>query len=220
MRTLRFLVAGAATLAALPSAGHAQDGRLFENSWFWGAKAGIMSFGTTRVSHAPAPMIGGEWLITRKQGALYLSFDQAFFSQTSTFTVFDADTTGTYALTQPGVANIDNMRRFTVAAMGFPAQFGMLRPYFGVGFALNFISSAVQTSGPRTDLSESSLKDVQSRGAPIFIGGLQAQYARFSVFGQGSMMPAKRRFLLNNQQTYFLEGGIRYNVGSSIERQR
>jgi hypothetical protein len=41
---------------------------------------------------------------------------------------------------------------------------------------------------------------------------------RFSVFGQGSYMPAQADFVLNNNETYFVEAGIRYNIGSAIER--
>ena len=48
--------------------------------------------------------------------------------------------------------------------------------------------------------------------------GAQLQLLRFSVFGQGSYMPAQADFLLNNNETYFLEAGIRYNIGSSIEK--
>jgi len=31
-------------------------------------------------------------------------------------------------------------------------------------------------------------------------------------------MPSAANFLLNGRSTYMLEGGIRYNVGSSIDR--
>ena len=47
--------------------------------------------------------------------------------------------------------------------------------------------------------------------------GAQAQLARLSVFGQATAMPANRNSLLNSRETYTIEGGIRYNIGSSRE---
>ncbi len=219
MRTLRTLAAGAALLGGLPTIALAQNARDFENSWFWGAKVGNMTFWTTQVAHAQAPVIGAEWLITRQRGGLYVSFDQEFFNQKSTYTIYDFDAAGKSTRIGDAAARIDGMHRLTVAAMGFPgaAVHGIMRPYFGLGFALSMISTAQQISGPYTEFSSSLLKEQASRGAPIAIAGLQAQYRRFSLFGQGSYMPAQRHFLLNNNETYFLEAGLRVNAGSSIE---
>jgi hypothetical protein len=48
--------------------------------------------------------------------------------------------------------------------------------------------------------------------------GVQLQYLRFSAFGQASIMPAQARFMMNSRPVYHLEGGIRWNVGTSIDR--
>jgi len=207
MRSIRRLLPGLVLLAFVPSIGAAQEGSLFKDSWFFGAKAGNMTYWTATTSHGQAPFVGGESLITRSRGGLYLSLDQAYFDATTRVT----DETGSYLL------DIKDNRRFTAAAMIFPKAYGWIRPYAGLGFAFNFIQSAQ----PRTAISATTaelIEEQKTRSAPIVIVGAQLQLIRFSVFGQGSYMPAQADFLLNNNETYFLEAGIRYNIGSSIEK--
>lgn len=220
MRKLRTLVFGALALAAIPSTGRAQDGRLFTDAWYWGAKGGSMTFWTSRVAHQTAPVVGAEWLITRKQGGLYLSFDQAMFTAKSTYHNFTVNSSGDVQYAGDAEASIKNNRRVTVAAMGFPKQYGQFRPYVGGGFAVNFLGRTTQTAGPITALGDSTLRDVSSNAAPIVILGTQYALSRLSVFGQGSWMPSSGHYLLNSHSAYYLEGGVRYNIGSSIDRPR
>ena len=218
MRSFRTLAAGLALTALLPAVGAAQEGRLFKDAWFWGVNTGVMTFWTTRVSHAPAPMIGVEWLITRSRVGLYLSAENAWFDrQTSVDDYPDMTTTRE--------VHIENMHRASASLLAFPKSFGILRPYAGIGFALNVIQTATPV-GPvtQTDADGNTVKDYiadrATRTAPLILGGVQAQYSRFSVFGQASVMNSANRFLLNNNPTVFVQGGIRYNVGSAIERDR
>jgi hypothetical protein len=207
MRSIRRLILGLVLLALAPRAGVAQEGRLFKDSWFFGAKAGNMTYWTTTTSHGQAPFVGGETLITRSRGGLYISLDQAYFDATTRLT----DETGSYLL------DIKDNRRLTAAAMIFPKAFGWIRPYAGLGFAFNFI----QGVKPRTAINAATaqlIEEQKTRSAPIVMVGAQLQLLRFSVFGQGSYMPAQADFLLNNNETYFLEAGIRYNIGSSVEK--
>ena len=64
MRTIRCLTTGLALLSMLPVAASAQVGRNFKDAWFWGAKAGNMTFWTPRVNHGQAQFAGAEWLIS------------------------------------------------------------------------------------------------------------------------------------------------------------
>jgi len=217
MRSFRSPVLGLALLSALPTIGSAQAGRLFKDSWFWGAKTGVMSYSTRAVENAVAPLFGGEWLITRTRGALYVSYDQTFFNNDAA--VDDALSTGGQRLVA-----IDDLRRVTFAALAFPRQWLGFRPYGGVGMALNFIQEATprgtfQSAAQQNDIN-ATVEDRRTRAAVLVMGGLQAQYSRWSVFGQATMMPAHATFLIDGRSTYFLEGGIRYNIGSSIERIR
>lgn len=213
MRTVRWLSLGLALATVLPSAAMAQEGRLFKNAWFWGAKAGITSFSTDRVTNAVAPTIGAEWLITRSKGGLYVSYDHAFFDEE---TVVYTQAYG------PHTVRMENMRRVTIAALAFPVNLGTLRPYGGLGLALNFIQT-IEPTGTFSSADEESVVarrafDTKDRAAFIAMGGVQLQYRRFSAFGQASIMPAQSRFMLNARPVYLLEGGIRWNVGSSIDR--
>ena len=215
MRTIRSLATGLTLLALLPVVASAQEGRLFKDSWFWGAKAGNMTFWTTRVDRAQAPLIGVETMITRTRGGLYISGDMAFFEEESTLS--------SYSTGEPIVVTIKDMRRFTAAAMIFPKSFGALRPYGGLGLSLNFIENVSipgASSQFERDIVNEAAADEKSRAAPIFMVGIQLQLLRLSVFGQGSYMPAQANFLLNNNETYFVEAGLRYNIGTSIDRPR
>src|SRR5918912_3069939 len=125
MRTIRWMTSGLALVALLPAIGAAQSTRHFNDSWFWGAKFGLMNFATTPGGASTAPAIGAEWLITRTRGGLYVSAEQAFFDKTSSV----QDNAGnSYEVA------IKDMRRFSVAALAFPGDFRAIHPYAGVGF--------------------------------------------------------------------------------------
>ena len=53
MRTVRSDVSVLALVALTPAVSAAQSNRLFENAWFWGAKAGLMNFSTGNNNRRP-----------------------------------------------------------------------------------------------------------------------------------------------------------------------
>ena len=214
MRTVRWMSSVLALVALTPVVSAAQSNRLFENAWFWGAKAGLMNFSTGTNNTTTAPLIGAEWLITRNRAGLYLSAEQAFF--TTTGYVFDSNG-------QPYNVALKDSRRYTAALLAFPVNWGSLRPYGGVGLSLNLIQHATvdqsQIIDPdQEDVVANAVHDERDHVAFILMGGLQAQYRRFSVFGQATYMPARANFFFSGRSTYILEAGIRYNVGSSIDK--
>ena len=218
MAIARWVASALAVVAIVPATGLTQPNVNFKDSWFWGVKGGVISFSTTNVEGRTEPVVGGEWLLTRTQGALYVSLDQSLFSASSTV----IDTTGA-----AHNVTISDMRRFTMAAFAFPlffdAGFASFRPYAGAGFSLNFLRSAKLTNAPSADTIirrdvNRRLEDEQDGAAPVLILGLQAQVGRFAIFGQGTGMPAENRFLLNGRPTVFLEVGLRFNAGSSRTR--
>ena len=213
MRTVRWMSSVLALVVLTPVVSAAQSNRLFENAWFWGAKAGLMNF-STGIETKTAPLVGAEWLITRNRAGLYLSAAQAFFTATG----YVLDGNGQ----QVNVALKDS-RRYTAALLAFPVNWGTLRPYGGVGLSLNLIQHATVPSSEVIDVDQqdvvaNAIHDERDRAAFIIMGGLQAQYHRFSVFGQATFMPARANFFFSGRSTYILEAGLRYNVGSSIDK--
>lgn len=217
MRTIRRLTTALA-LVVLPQVAGAQEGRLFKDSWFWGAKVGTMKY-TTLVTEGYAPLIGGEWLITRTRGALYISVDEAFFGLEGRSSVDDP-----YAFSGRKEVFLFDLRRATVAGIVFPTQKrGFLRPYAGAGFVLLDFHAASPVSGSSNSAENQyvgeALQDAKSGASIIGLLGLQAQFKRLSAFGQGSVMPAQgSTFLLNGNYTLIFEAGLRYNIGTSIDR--
>jgi hypothetical protein len=213
MRTVRWMSSVLALVVLTPVVSAAQSNRLFENAWFWGAKAGLMNF-STGIETKTAPLVGAEWLITRNRAGLYLSAEQAFFTATG----YVLDGNG-----QPVDVALKDSRRYTAALLAFPVNWGTLRPYGGVGLSLNLIQHATVNQAQITDPDQedviaTAVHNERDRAAFIIMGGLQAQYHRFSVFGQATFMPARANFFFSGRSTYILEAGLRYNVGSSIDK--
>ena len=214
MRSFRFFVAAFAALLVVPALAGAQAARRgFADSWFWGAKGGLASFSTETVDNKVAPLVGAEWLITRERFGLYIAVDETFFDETSSVSDFQGATYG---------VQVKNLRRFTAAGLVFPKAYGSLRPYGGVGFSLNFISEA----GPTDSFSEPSeenfvrgeIEDRKDRPSFIAIVGAQTQLGSVSPFVQASYQPSHINFLLSGRPAYFLEAGVRVNLGTAIER--
>src|SRR3954471_6884419 len=93
MRGRSIRVLAVITLVALhASAAAAQPTRHFKDSWFWGVKGGAMGF---QVASDPtpdnpierfwggpvAPLVGLDWMITRTNGGLYVSYDHSIFQE-------------------------------------------------------------------------------------------------------------------------------------------
>jgi hypothetical protein len=233
MRLIRSLTTGLALVVLLPVAARAQQGRLFNDSWFWGLGGGTLTYWSSATSHAEAPSMSLDWLITRKHVALLVGFDQAFFSAHNlTYTDvgrFYKDTTLTnfYDVAYYAQAKVRNSRHITASLMGFPGH-GPIRPYIGVGISANFVQASVTTSAP-PGLTPARLWYPQYYGSqyrdqaanwvsPVVTAGVQAQLSRFSVYGQAKLFPLS----FNQYSPYFftdqgfveLQAGIRVNVAS------
>jgi hypothetical protein len=217
MRFLRTLTAATGILLVLSQQSSAQGTRQFKDAWFWGLKTGVTSYSSATTSNGGAPLIGAEWLITRTNGGLYLSLDQAFITTTGSFRDRDADSTFVRNV------GLNNLRKFTIAGMVFPSQTRNLHPYFGGGFVLNQVGG-VALSGASTAISNDSISAKKTAFSPMFIGGVQARFKPASLFVQGTASPAQHTFFYStistNQLSFALEFGVRYNVGTSIDREQ
>src|SRR5579864_7637343 len=238
MRMIRRYAAGFALLAlpALPATGHAQADH-FDNSWFWGINAGSMLYWTAQNSHALAPSIGLDWLITRRHFALLVGLDQTFFNghnlpytdvgraySDTTFTTFKDVAYG-------AAATVHNSRHVQAAFLAVPWT-GPVRPYGGLGISANFVEGTSTSSVPPAYGSNPVLwypnyyqdtyrTDAAEWITPMVIDGVQGQLAgRLAIFGQVKLLPTNSPqgdpHFFTNQAFFMFQAGIRINAVSSI----
>ena len=228
MRSMRAVGAALALLLLAPGLLAAQQGRQFRDAWFWGLKGGGVAFArpgddptATAGPYENAPFGGVDWLITRTRAGLYVSFGQAFFTDSAAIP-------GSSSLNGDDIRVVDvkNMRRLDVAVVGFPGQWVRVHPYVGVGFTMNALASA-EPRGPFDDetervFAETLVQEGKTVFSPMFLGGVQYRFPMASVFGQVSVSPSQQGFLMYNNRPVNVgyEIGIRYNIGSSISRDR
>ena len=189
--------------------------RGFVDSWFWGAKGGALRFGTTTEGMVVAPTAGAEWLITKRRGALLVSIDQAFFDRTSE--LFDPQ-----AENNVRVVNVKDRRRYSATLLAFPIEQGTVRPYAGVGLALESIQSSepvgqFSDAGQFHQVSDAAYEG-SSRAIALGMIGMQAQFGRAALFLQASASPAQRSSLFNRNGSQLLEAGLRYNLSTATEK--
>jgi len=205
----------AVVFVAASSAG-AQTRGNFENSWFWGVKGGVSSFKTTGSGGNSVPTWGLDWLITRKQGGLYVSADQSFFSRS--VTAVDAGSPG-----GTRKIKINDLRRVGFAGVVFPGPYGAVRPYAGVGAAVALLGSAVaqpdSLGGAPSSTFQSDTEKQRSRASILMLAGAQFQVKRTAFFVQETILPSGGDFLIRSALSFF-EIGVRYNFGSAIEGSR
>lgn len=212
---LRLIVAVPLFLCVAATTAHAQKEQLFQNSWFWGLHAGSTLIGTPGKSTSNAGTLGADWMITRTDGGLYVSYDQASFTKMS-------------GIADPSSANgvrpvsVHDLRTISAGALAFPWHNGRFRPYAGLGFALSLIGSASAqpdslNTAPPPSLNQ-SVDNARSRTSVFALAGAQWQVRRTAIFAQASFIPSSNTFLVTKPITNIL-AGIRYNFGSSIDSQ-
>jgi len=196
-------VAVVATLVVSASA-NAQEMRNFDNSWFWGFKSGVNTFSV-------------DWLITRTKGGLYVSGNQSIFKR-------DVDVFDPASSTGQRTVQVSDLRRISFAALAFPKHFGGITPYGGIGYTIAVLGDArvyVDTTAgnpPPNNAFFDKVDLARSRGAVFGMGGVQIQTRRAAIFAQETMLPSNGQFIFPSVLSFF-EFGVRYNFGSSIDRE-
>ena len=222
MRMARLATKAVIGIALVPGLAFSQSNesaKYFNDSWFWGVNGGAMflTAGFDQDVKVTAPSIGGEWLITRTRFGLRLAIDQAFFDEQTG--IFDPSAAGG---ARP--VSVSDWRRYSSEVYFFPFKnSGLFKPYAGFGLALHVL----QESTPQGSFSSEGAMDTvftlvnrfSSRASTVVTVGLQAGFARTHVFVQGSSMPTGNNWLLNRSNyTFLVQGGLRYNIGSAIEK--
>lgn len=214
MRKTSLFIAALVSSAIVPSLSSAQRPRDFDDSWFWGVKAGVSTFSPTLGETESTATYGAEWLITRTRGGLYVSADEANVSATSA--VLDPIADGSFR-----AVHVSKLRRIGFSALAFPVTFGRVRPYAGLGLVVSVIGAAT----PLVSAEESSVDDAvlqriddrRSQASILGMAGAQMQFHKLAIFGQASIAPSSANFLLNNSSMGFFEAGVRYNFSRARE---
>ncbi|HEU4990105.1 MAG: hypothetical protein KGL93_13485 [Gemmatimonadota bacterium] len=221
MKAIRTLAAALAVVTLVPAVGMAQTARPFQNSWFWGIKGGGTFVSSPSKSNVTSGMAGIDWLITRQRGGLYVSLDQSFLSQYAVLadSVNSTDT--------PSRVNLKNMRRLTVAIMGYPGDWVRFHPYAGLGMTYSTVGQitpqTAYTSQDQYTLAQQIIAQYKSVFSPTLLLGAQFQVRNAAVFVQGMGWQANQNFFLSSSTHGFnasIEAGLRYNFGSSVEQDR
>jgi hypothetical protein len=215
MQKLRAVaVAMAATLVVSASA-NAQGMRNFDNSWFWGFKSGINTFSAPGHGNTSTVDLGIDWLITRTKGGLYVSGNQSIFQR-------DVEVSDPTARRNQRTVLVNDLRRVSFAAVAFPKHFGGITPYGGIGYTIAVLGDVkVRVDSADTFPNNAFFDQVEerrSRGAVFGMAGVQIQTKRAAIFVQETMLPSNSNFLFSSVLN-FLEFGVRYNFGSSIDRE-
>lgn len=220
MRTMSRLGCALMLTALLPVVSSAQQASApFENSWYWGAGGGRISF-PTYFHRVDAPMIAADWMITRNRWALDVYGSQAYFSDSST--VADPNSSGLRK------ASITDLRRVGFQGMVFLPKYRIVRPYVGFGFSFNFVNQAKPIGSFFTDAAakaaaEKRVNDARALTKSTYAAGVMVTWRRFAPYAQYTMMPTKGSgdWLINGDgSTSFWEAGLRYNFGSAIEKMK
>jgi hypothetical protein len=214
MQKLRAIAVAVTAMIVVSASANAQTVSNFDDSWFWGFKSGVNSFSVPGHGNTSTVDLGVDWVITRSKGGLYVSGNQSIFQRDLEF----GDPT---SQTGQRTVRVNDMRRITVAALGFPKHFGGITPYAGIGFMIAVLGDArvfvdsVNTFPTNAFLDE--IENERSRSTAIAMGGIQIQTKRAAVFIQNTLVPSNNTFLFRSVLN-FLEFGIRINFGSSIDQ--
>jgi hypothetical protein len=215
MQKLRAVVVALVATLVVSASANAQGMRNFDNSWFWGFKSGVNTFSAPGHGNTSTVDLGIDWLITRTRGGLYVSANQSIFGR-------DVEVFDPTARRNERTVLVNDLRRISFAAVAFPKHFGTITPYGGIGYMIAVLGDArVRVDSADTFPNNAFFDNVESRrsrGAVLGMAGIQIQTKRAAIFAQETMLPSNANFLFSSVLSFF-EFGVRYNFGSSIDRE-
>jgi hypothetical protein len=216
MQKIRAVAVALLATIVVSAGAHAQEVRNFDNSWFWGFKTGINTFSAPGHGNTSTVDMGIDWVITRSRGGLYVSGNQSIFERD--VVAFDPSSN----TNQERTIQVHDLRRLSFAALAFPKHFGGITPYAGVGYMIAVLGDARVVVDSANTFPDNSFFDAvenaRSRGAVMGMLGVQVQTRRAAIFAQETMLPSNANFLFTSVLSFF-EFGVRYNFGSSIDRE-
>src|SRR5205085_10563573 len=117
--------------------------------------------------------------------------------------------------------SMHDARRYSAAALAAPVQYGRMRPYAGLGLALQLIKQATPDGDFATQSQYNTVRSTIDAGqsflTPFLMAGAPAQFGAAAVFVQGSLGTQRTGSLWNLGGSSQLELGVRYNIASAFE---
>ena len=215
MQKLRVLAVAMVATLVVSAGASAQEMRNFDNSWFWGFKSGINTFSAPGHGNTSTVDLGVDWFITRTRGGLYVSGNQSIFKR-------DVDVFDQASATGKRTVQVSDLRRISFAALAFPKHFGGITPYGGLGYTIAVLGDARVRVDSTNSFPNNAFFDkvdnARSRSSVLGMAGIQIQTQRAAIFAQETMLPSNSQFLFSSVLSFF-EFGVRYNFGSSIDRE-
>ena len=188
---------------ARPAAAQATGGHDYR--WYWGAHAGAFIYRTNAQKFYADPIIGINWLITKKRGALYVGGEEAFFTSDATASVTDPATGTGYTVA------FSKVRRIFAGLLAFPLQ-GHIEPIVGLGLSMNTVVDARANS----PAGQAAANDAGNKADAWVLGGVQINVGKLAVFGQYVVSTSANSWLMIQEQ-HSIQGGVRYSLGKSKE---
>lgn len=188
---------------ARPAVGQVNQDRTHQ--WYVGAQAGGFMYKTNVQKYYMDPMFGVNFLITAKRSALYLGGEESFFLTDAHANVVDPATSTTYDVT------FSKVRRLFAGLVAYPLP-GHIEPFVGGGVAIITVVDAT----PNSAAGQAVTNDAANKAVGWFMGGVQINVSRFSVFGQYILQTSANNFLLS-EEAHTVQGGIRFSLGSAKE---
>jgi hypothetical protein len=187
------------------------------HKWYWGAQGGILVFKTNFQGVSFEPTFGGHWLITGKNTALYVAYEQSFFLSDRRATVVAADPA---LAIEPGNVAFHNLRRIMVGVLAFPAQ-KRVEPFGGGGFAIMEALNPQVTCTSCKTLSQfvevqNAADAAASKAFFWWMGGVDIKQGRLALYGHYILTSSAAGFIIDGT-THTFQGGIRYALGSAKE---
>lgn len=201
MRVHRYLIG--ATMLALGAAKplSAQAIQDWQYRWYWGARAGVLSYSLPSFGRQFTGVAGAEWLITARRVALHIGYDQSFAGATDSFAI--SGLSGREEVTFDGIRQI---QIDVVALIGDKA----LQPVVGGGFVIQTLTNAHSTQANASTTVQDAIATAASGGFLHLMAGAQYRISRkAAVFGNFGYTTQGRDFLLAGSAMSF-QGGIRY----------
>ena len=202
MRYRHGILLAALILAAQTIPAAAQD-RSWQKKWYWGAQGGayLFSAGGSQVGFSA----GGHWFITAGRSALYLAFDQLYFSAIPQ-----------QQLNTGQLVNFGSGQRIQATVYAVPTD-GKLQVFLGGGFAIHRITDAAPNPPFTSGLDLAAAEAAATKAFLVLSAGIQSRFLnRWALFGQYQFMPASDDFIIRSQQ-HVVNFGLRYQLTHAEE---